>query len=62
MSQLFTGVLQANDIAPAPEPTPASHKRAAPPDDVIDISDDSDQEDSSTRIAKLEVPSFKMDG
>ncbi|KAK0199177.1 hypothetical protein F5146DRAFT_123620 [Armillaria mellea] len=48
------GVLQANDIAPAPEPTPASHKRAAPPDDVIDISDGSDQEDSSTRIAKLE--------
>ncbi|SJL15755.1 uncharacterized protein ARMOST_19260 [Armillaria ostoyae] len=48
------GILQANGIAPAPEPTPASHKRAAPPDDVIDISDDSDQEDSSSRIAKLE--------
>ncbi|KAK0481389.1 hypothetical protein IW261DRAFT_1470504 [Armillaria novae-zelandiae] len=48
------GILQANDIAPAPEPTPATHKRAAPPDDVIDISDDSDQEDSSSRIAKLE--------
>ncbi|KAK0500852.1 hypothetical protein EDD18DRAFT_781677 [Armillaria luteobubalina] len=48
------GILQANDIAPAPEPTPATRKRTAPPDDVIDISDDSDQEDSSTRIAKLE--------
>ncbi|KAK0214252.1 hypothetical protein EDD85DRAFT_364967 [Armillaria nabsnona] len=48
------GILQANEIAPAPEPTPASHKRAVPPDDVIDISDDSDQEESSSRIAKLE--------
>ncbi|KAK0434021.1 hypothetical protein EV421DRAFT_2039913 [Armillaria borealis] len=48
------GMLQASDIAPAPEPTPASRKRAASPDDVIDISDDSDQEDNSSRIAKLE--------
>ncbi|KAK0217651.1 hypothetical protein EDD85DRAFT_1029398 [Armillaria nabsnona] len=48
------GILQANDIAPAPEPTPATRKRAASPDDVIDLSDDSDQEDNSSRIAKLE--------
>ncbi|SJL15757.1 uncharacterized protein ARMOST_19262 [Armillaria ostoyae] len=48
------GMLQANDIAPAPEPTLATRKRAASPDDVIDISDDSDQEDNSSRIAKLE--------
>ncbi|PBL00235.1 hypothetical protein ARMGADRAFT_1159601 [Armillaria gallica] len=48
------GILQANDIAPAPQPTPATRKRAASPDDVIDLSDDSDQEDNSSRIAKLE--------
>ncbi|KAK0466193.1 uncharacterized protein EV420DRAFT_1510466, partial [Desarmillaria tabescens] len=49
------GILQANDIAPPPEPTPASRKRAASPHDVVDISDDdSDQEDNSSRIAKLE--------
>ncbi|KAK0233950.1 hypothetical protein IW262DRAFT_124538 [Armillaria fumosa] len=48
------GILQANEIAPAPEPTPATRKRSAPPDDVIDISDNSDQEDNSSRIAELE--------
>ncbi len=53
--QLPIGILQANDIAPVPEPTPATRKRAASPDDVIDLSDDSDQEDNSSRIAKLEV-------
>ncbi|KAK0209075.1 hypothetical protein DFS33DRAFT_1380558 [Desarmillaria ectypa] len=44
------GILQANDIAPVPEPTPVTRKRAASPADVIDISDDSDKEDNYFRI------------
>ncbi|KAK0185141.1 hypothetical protein F5146DRAFT_1166506 [Armillaria mellea] len=45
---------QSTDIAPEPEPTPATRKRSASPDDVTDLSEDSDQEDNSLRIAELE--------